>query len=82
MAGQLISFLPVPPSTSPCLPDGPCGVLLPCSAALALHTYDSTLGEMPPDILGLTILIPTLIVWLLIVLKATWLCFCSKREVG
>ena len=30
----------------------------------------------------LTILIPTLIVWLLIVLKATWLCFCSKREVG
>ena len=64
------------------LPDGPSGVLLPCSTALALHTYDNTLGDTPPDILGLTILIPTLIVWLLIVLKATWLCFCSKREVA
>ena len=50
--------------------------------ALGPNTFDNTIGDTPPDVLGLTILIPTLIVWLLIVLKATWLCFCSKREVA
>ena len=48
-----------PPRPSPCLPAGPFGVLLACSAALSLHTYDNTLGDSPPDTLGLTILIPS-----------------------
>ena len=83
MAGQSVSLLPShPPRPSPRLPAGPSGVLLPWSAALALHTYDNTLNDTAPDILGLTILIPTLIVCLLIVLKATWLCFCSEKEVA
>ena len=47
-----------PPRPSPRRPVGPSGVLLAGSAALALHTYDNTLGETPPDTLGLTILIP------------------------
>ena len=82
-ARQWILLLPCPPPRPlPRLPAGPSGVLLACSAALALHTYDNTLGDTPPDILGLKFLISTLIVWLLIVLKATWLCFCPKREVA
>ena len=74
--GRTVDLSPaqLPPlRPSPRLPDGSSGVLLPNSAALALHTYDSTLGDTPPDILGLTILVPTLIVWLLIVLKAVFL---------
>ena len=70
MVWQSMSLLPSPSPTrpSPRLPDGPSAVLQPCSAALALQIYDNTLGDTPPDILGLTILIPTLIVWVLIVL--------------
>ena len=48
---------------------------------LTIFSGDNTLGDTPPDILGLTIAIPTLIVLLLIVLKATFIgCVSALRE--
>jgi hypothetical protein len=57
---QTVDLAPAqpPPRPSPRLPVAPSGVLLACSTSLALHTYDNTLGDTPPDTLGLTILIP------------------------